>query len=157
MKTPIELAREAGLFGTLNKELRNFALKNEELVLERFAALVEAQVIERLAGVGVEPVAWREFDGEGGYHLMNYEGNENHLDKWNNRNPNHKGWVDSLYPLEAIAAARAQERERICKAIKEADDRCVTEGDYMLDSDDCIAIVRGEWVQPDYIPTNIRN
>ena len=39
---------------------------------------------------------------------------------------------------------RASERERICAAIKAADDKA-SEGDYMLDSDDCIAVVRGTW------------
>ena len=42
------------------------------------------------------------------------------------------------------------ERERICAAIKAEDDYCVDHGDYMLDSDDCIKIVRGEWVRPDF-------
>lgn len=42
------------------------------------------------------------------------------------------------------------ERERICAAIKAEDDYCVDQGDYMLDSDDCIKIVRGEWVRPDF-------
>lgn len=51
---------------------------------------------------------------------------------------------------DALAQAKADERERVCKAIKEEDDYCVTEGDYMLDSDDCIAVAKGEWVRPDY-------
>ncbi len=42
------------------------------------------------------------------------------------------------------------ERERICAAIKAEDDYCVDQGNYMLDSDDCIKIVRGEWVRPDF-------
>lgn len=46
-------------------------------------------------------------------------------------------------------AARS-ERERICAAIKVEDDYCVEQGDYMLGSDDCIKIVRGEWVRPDF-------
>lgn len=47
------------------------------------------------------------------------------------------------------------ERERICAAIKAEDDYCVTEGDYMLDSDDCIAVARGTWKRPDYdLPSN---
>jgi hypothetical protein len=59
--------------------------------------------------------------------------------------------------LERFAAlVAAAERERICKAIKEEDDYCVTEGDYMLDSDDCISIAKGEWVRPDYSATAIR-
>ena len=46
--------------------------------------------------------------------------------------------------------AAAAERERICAAIKEEDDYTVTQGDYMLDSDDCIKVARGEWVRPDF-------
>ena len=54
------------------------------------------------------------------------------------------------------ALVAAAERERLCKAIKEEDDYCVTEGDYMLDSDDCIAVAKGEWVRPDYSADAIR-
>ena len=44
-----------------------------------------------------EPVAWRTFDGEGGYDYRSYEDNESYADDWNKRNPNHAGWVDKLY------------------------------------------------------------
>jgi hypothetical protein len=44
-----------------------------------------------------EPVAWRTFDGEGGYDYRSYEDNESYADDWNKRNPNHAGWVDELY------------------------------------------------------------
>lgn len=49
-----------------------------------------------------------------------------------------------------IQQAVLTERERICAAIKAEDDHCVTQGDYMLDSDDCIKVARGEWVRPVY-------
>jgi hypothetical protein len=63
----------------------------------------------------------------------------------------------TIEELERFAALVADhERDRICKAIKEEDDYCVTEGDYMLDSDDCIAIAKGDWVRPDYSATAIR-
>ena len=59
--------------------------------------------------------------------------------------------------LERFASlVAAAERERICKAIKEEDDYCVTEGDYMLDSNDCIAVAKSEWVRPDYSEGAIR-
>ena len=62
-----------------------------------------------------------------------------------------------VHELERFAALVADhERDRICKAIKDEDDYCVTEGDYMLDSDDCIAIAKGDWVRPDYSATAIR-
>ena len=51
-------------------------------------------------------------------------------------------------PADSVLEDAAQlERERICAAIKAEDDYCVEHGDYMLDSDDCIKIVRGEWVR----------
>ena len=43
--------------------------------------------------------------------------------------------------------ALAAERERLCAAIKAADDKA-SEGDYMLDSDDCISVIRGTWKAP---------
>jgi hypothetical protein len=42
------------------------------------------------------------------------------------------------------ARLAAAERERLCAAIKAADDKA-SEGDYMLDSDDCISVIRGTW------------
>ena len=65
-------------------------------------------------------------------------------------------WATPQPSLTAKAAdsvledAARLERERICAAIKAEDDYCVDQGDYMLDSDDCIKIVRGEWVRPDF-------
>jgi hypothetical protein len=42
-------------------------------------------------------VAWRTFDGEGGYDYRAYDDNENYRNEWDKRNPNHKGWVEPLY------------------------------------------------------------
>ena len=54
-------------------------------------------------------------------------------------------------PADSVLEDAARlERERICAAIKAEDDYCVDQGNYMLDSDDCIKIVRGEWVRPDF-------
>lgn len=72
--------------------------------------------------------------------------------------------IDPSHPIDGIAArdetirqleaqvkgAALSERERICAAIKAEDDYCVTQGDYMLDSDDCIKVARGEWERPVY-------
>ena len=70
----------------------------------------------------------------------------------------HESRAGYLKPLSAARApadsvledAARLELERICAAIKAEDDYCVEHGDYMLDSDDCIKIVRGEWVRPDF-------
>ena len=50
-------------------------------------------------------------------------------------------------------AAVAFERERICAAIKAEDDHCA-DGDYMMDSDDCISVARGTWKRPDWNGSN---
>ena len=56
-----------------------------------------AVVEKALAQPEQEPVAWRTFDGEGGYDYRSYEDNESYADDWNKRNPKHVGWVDELY------------------------------------------------------------
>lgn len=48
-----------------------------------------------------------------------------------------------------IAEAENRERERICAAIKAEDDHCA-DGDYMMDSNDCISVARGTWQRPDW-------
>ena len=58
--------------------------------------------------------------------------------------------MDGLFHHRFANLLAAAERERICKAIKDEDDYCVTEGDYMLDSDDCIAVAKGDWVRPEF-------
>jgi hypothetical protein len=50
----------------------------------------------------------------------------------------------------AWQASRTAELERICSAIKAEDDHCCDEGDYMLDSEDCISVARGTWARPNY-------
>ena len=54
-------------------------------------------ILEKALAQTQEPVAWRTFDGEGGYDYCSYEDNESYADDWNKRNPNHKGWVEPLY------------------------------------------------------------
>lgn len=46
-----------------------------------------------------EPVAWREFDGEGGYYYHSYQDNETFRDDYIKRNPNpiYKDWVEPLF------------------------------------------------------------
>ena len=58
-----------------------------------------------------EPVAWRTFDGEGGYDYCSHEDNESYADDWNKRNPNHVGWVDELYTHSQRTWARLTDDE----------------------------------------------
>ena len=69
---------------------------NRETVLARAFAAEEA-LEAALEQPEQEPVAWRTFDGEGGYDYRTYDDNENYRDEWDRRNPNHKGWVEPLY------------------------------------------------------------
>ena len=64
-----------------------------------FCSCIEcvAQPKRNLVGLTDDPVAWRTFDGEGGYEYYEYEGNENYALEWERRNPNHHGWVEALY------------------------------------------------------------
>lgn len=44
------------------------------------------------------PVAWRTFDGEGGYTYRTYEDNENYQAEYESRNgTRYKGWVEPLF------------------------------------------------------------
>ena len=45
----------------------------------------------------IEPVAWRTFNGEGGYEYHTYAENENYAAEWAKRNPRHVNWVEPLY------------------------------------------------------------
>lgn len=60
-----------------------------------------------------EPVAWRTYDGEGGYDYRSYEGNENYKLGWDARHPDHIGWVEPLY---ALPGAQAQPAPSCIKA-----------------------------------------
>lgn len=60
--------------------------------------------------------------------------------------PGNNGWTtaEKRAILEYAAQQVAAERERLCAAIKAADDKA-SESDYMLDSDDCSSVIRGTW------------
>lgn len=49
--------------------------------------------------------------------------------------------------LSFARAIEAEVKNVMCDAIKAEDDHCA-DGDYMLDSDDCISVIRGEWIRP---------
>ncbi len=77
-----------------------------------------------------KPVAWRTFDGEGGYDYRDYELNEDYGHWWEERHPNHKNWVDPLYtappqqqnqfnPDWDAMAVMVEEQQRMAKRIEE--------------------------------------
>lgn len=69
---------------------------------ERDALRAKIEQMERQ-----EPVAWRTFDGEGGYDYRNVADNEDYQAVWEARNPSHKGWVEPLY---ALPGAKGEEK-----------------------------------------------
>lgn len=53
-----------------------------------------------------EPVAWRTFDGEGGYDYRTYDDNEDYRDSYIKRNGEHYAhWVEPLYTHTALLPA----------------------------------------------------
>ena len=100
------------------------ACEEEWTVIVAMCRAIESAVIAKLAqGVSVEPVHHIMSDGVAiGYY--------------------------SLDQLTTIAAAQGQDLlEIMCARIKAADD-AMADGDYMLDSDDCISVIRGTWKPP---------
>lgn len=56
----------------------------------------------------------------------------------------HRGPSDTTPKTAYVLAGWQAAVEAMCAAIKAADDKA-SEGDYMLDSDDCISVIRGTW------------
>ncbi len=68
------------------------------------------------APVAQEPVAWREFDGEGGYDYRSYEDNESFRDDYRKRNPQstYHNWVEPLYLAPPDQSAEVEHWRKKC-------------------------------------------
>jgi hypothetical protein len=63
-----------------------------------------------------EPVAWREFDGEGGYTYFAYENNETWRDDYIERNgEKYADWVEPLYTTPPAAPVQEPVIDHSCK------------------------------------------
>ena len=73
-----------------------------------YARAIEAAVLAKLGEQ--KPVAWRVFDGEGGYDYFGYTDNEDYRDEFLKRNPNpiYRSWVEPLYTHPAPDVVREQ-------------------------------------------------
>jgi hypothetical protein len=60
--------------------------------LRRLAAIES----EYMAMKAQEPVAWRTYDGEGGYDYRCYKGNEDYAKEWCKSNPRLAHWVEPM-------------------------------------------------------------
>ena len=99
--------REAALMAKLEaakKDRANFLVEMGRLCAQCDALRAKIEQMEKQV-----PVAWRTFDGEGGYDYRSYEDNENYKLGWDARNPNHIGWVEPLY---ALPGAQTQGEEK---------------------------------------------
>jgi hypothetical protein len=76
--------------------------------------------LRQALGTEQEPVAWRTFDGEGGYDYRSYEMNETYDKEWAERNPNHKGWVEPLYTAPPKREWVGLTDEEIAQGLKES-------------------------------------
>jgi hypothetical protein len=74
------------------KVIPNLRDQLEAAERERDALRARIEAMERQ-----KPVAWRTFNGEGGYGSRSYADNENYQLGWAARNPNHVGVVELLY------------------------------------------------------------
>jgi hypothetical protein len=92
----IEMAREADLWVAGQDPYQE--------QIERFAALVEQRASK--PETAAEPVAWRTFDGEGGYDYRDFYQNEAYELEWKRRNPARADWVTPLYARPPHAAWR---------------------------------------------------
>jgi len=95
MKQALEALEDVGVLTDREWQAVHKNKANELRQAIRERALYEVQRLGQ--EIEQEPVAWRTFDGEGGYDYRSYEDNESYADEWDKRNPNHKGWVDKLY------------------------------------------------------------
>lgn len=93
----IGMAREAG-FGVA-ASMPGLIEALSRLRAERDALRTELDAIKawKEEAEKQEPVAWRTFDGEGGYDYRSFSDNEDYRDEFIERNPNHATWVEPLY------------------------------------------------------------
>jgi len=132
-------------FGALGIELTG-SMAESQMDADAYEAMVEA--CDSRVWTPARP------DGEGWVLVSIFETEDGPAAWWIREalpaKPERKSRKAAAQALEGSDVQRAvlAERERICAAIQAEDDYCVTQGDYMLDSNDCIKVARGEWVRP---------
>ena len=84
--------REGTTVLSADERIEQLEARLRAVTKERDALRARIEQMERQ-----EPVAWRTFDGEGGYDYRNVADNEDYQAVWEARNPSHKGWVEPLY------------------------------------------------------------
>ncbi len=87
-----------GDVGSIHENIRKFKVEHDALRAELDALKAWKEEVEKQ-----EPLAWRTFDGEGGYDYRGVDGNEDYRDEFIERNPGHANWVDALYTRPAPA------------------------------------------------------
>jgi hypothetical protein len=102
--------------GLTDEELKDIELGCHKTLFGKIEAMqkVEAKLKEKNAAAQPapvqEPVAWREFDGEGGYTYFAYQDNETWRDEYIKRNgEKYANWVEPLYTTPPAQPAPVQE------------------------------------------------
>jgi hypothetical protein len=82
-----------------------------------------------------EPVAWRTFDGEGGYDYRTYDDTENYAVEWRRCNPGHENWVEPLYcaPQQAVLKKDWPQAEEVAWMVYTEDGQSVYVTDNPID------------------------
>ena len=95
----LELLAERDALKAENERLTNCLKKANDQTedFERRWYLADME-LDRIRAM--EPVAWRIFDGEGGYDYRTYDMNEDYAEDYAKRNPKYAHWVEPLYTLE---------------------------------------------------------
>ena len=81
-------------------EILGFGLDPKSVLARDLAKRIDAlraALAQEQAEPAQEPVAWRTFDGEGGYDYRTYEDNDSYAAEWTQRNLRHIGWVEPLH------------------------------------------------------------
>jgi hypothetical protein len=95
----------------------------------RHVSLIDAGKTAAQPAPVQEPVAWREFDGEGGYTYFAYQDNETWRDEYIERNgEKYANWVEPLYTASSTSHLHLLSDEFIYKVVRSSqphlDDDC---------------------------------
>jgi septal ring factor EnvC (AmiA/AmiB activator) len=118
-----ELSEQCRLLGMSGEREAKHLAQIAALEKERDALRAELDALKawKEEAEKQEPVAWRTFDGEGGYDYRGVDDNEDYRDEFIERNPRYANWVDALYlhpvpPAHSVPVAQPVPARRVRKS-----------------------------------------